>query len=404
MITSLHIKNFKSLRDVSLKLGALNFFIGTNASGKSNVFDALRVLQGVGYGFSIGEVLDGKPKSATSEVWEAVRGGSAKATFSGSSSEPISFEVKLEGPDGIAEYGLSFDASTQRLVNEWLTVGKKEIFDSRPLVQDETTPVFNARYYTGKKGPPSILPFAANRPVLGQIAHGNGGKFLPEHVGAAQAVSIALANMQQIDPSPSILRSYSQAQQISRMGERGENFAALVRTICKDPKLKEAYLSWLRHLRPDEIQDVGILTGAVGEPLFSLTETSGSVFPAPVLSDGTLRFAAIVAAFLQPDMPGLLKIEEIENGIHANRMRLLVELLRSSTRSATTQVIVTTHSPIVLAWLQESEYAHTFFCKRDEETGGSRILPITEIPHFTEIVQRQPIGELFAEGWLEAAL
>ena len=404
MITSLHIRNFKSLRDVSLELGELNFFIGTNASGKSNVFDALRVLQGVGCSFTIGEILDGKPKSATSEVWEAIRGGSAKATFSGASGEPISFEVKLEGPDGQAEYGLSFDALNQRVVKEWLSVGKKEVFDSRSLAQDETTPIFNARCYSGRKGPPSQPPFAANRPVLAQIAHGNGGKFLTEHVAAAQAVSLALANMQRLDPAPSILRSYSQAQQISRMGERGENFAALVNTICRDPNLKDAYLSCLRHLRPDEICDVGVLKGAVGEPLFSLTETSGTEFPAPVLSDGTLRFAAIVAAFLQPDLPGLLKIEEIENGIHANRMRLLVELLRSAAKEGKTQVIATTHSPIVLAWLAEAEYAHTFFCKRDEETGASRILPLTQIPRFTDLVKKQPIGDLFAEGWMEAAL
>lgn len=404
MIASLHIQNFKSLRDVHLALGPLNFVIGTNASGKSNLFDALRVLQGVGYGFTIGEVLDGKPKSATSEVWEAIRGGSAKATFAGASQEPVSFQVKLNGADGIADYGLSFDANTQRLLNEWLTIEKRSVFDSREIEQDSTAPVFKARYSKGKKGQPPILQFAANRTVLGQIAHGNGGKYLTQHVDAAQAVCVALANMQRIDPAPSILRSYSQAQQISRMGERGENFAALVHTICQSPKLKDAYLSWLRHLRPDEIRDVGILKGAVGEPLFSLTETSGAVFPAPVLSDGTLRFAAIVAAFLQPDMPALLKIEEIENGIHASRMRLLVELLRSCTSAGTTQVIATTHSPIVLAWLQESEYAHTLFCKRDEETGESRILPITQIPRFTELVKKQPIGDLFSEGWMEAAL
>jgi predicted ATPase len=47
------------------------------------------------------------------------------------------------------------------------------------------------------------------------------------------------------------------------------------------------------------------------------------------LSDGTLRFAALTAAFFQPDMPAVLTIEEIENGIHAHRVRLLVELLRS---------------------------------------------------------------------------
>ena len=232
MIASLHIQNFKSLRDVHLALGPLNFVIGTNASGKSNLFDALRVLQGVGYGFTIGEVLDGKPKSATSEVWEAIRGGSAKATFAGASQEPVSFQVKLNGADGIAEYGLSFDANTQRLLNEWLTIEKRSVFDSREIEQDSTAPVFKARYSKGKKGQPPILQFAANRTVLGQIAHGNGGKYLTQHVDAAQAVCVALANMQRIDPAPSILRSYSQAQQISRMGERGENFAALVHTIC----------------------------------------------------------------------------------------------------------------------------------------------------------------------------
>ena len=137
--------------------------------------------------------------------------------------------------------------------------------------------------------------------------------------------------------------------------------------------------------------------------MFKLEE-GGQEFPAPVLSDGTLRFAAIAAAFFQPDMPALLTLEEIENGIHASRLRLLVELLRNRAQEGKTQVIVTTHSPIVLAWLQPEEYKHTFFCKRDEETGESKILPLTEIPHFSEIVKKQPIGDLFAEGWMEAAL
>src|SRR5438309_1734413 len=81
MLTYLKIENFKSLRSVELRLGPLCLFVGTNASGKSNLFDALRVLQGIGYGFTIEEILNGKPKSASSEVWEPLRGGSDKATF-----------------------------------------------------------------------------------------------------------------------------------------------------------------------------------------------------------------------------------------------------------------------------------------------------------------------------------
>jgi hypothetical protein len=41
------------LEKVSLDLGALNIFVGTNASGKTNLLEALRVPQGIGYGYTI---------------------------------------------------------------------------------------------------------------------------------------------------------------------------------------------------------------------------------------------------------------------------------------------------------------------------------------------------------------
>jgi hypothetical protein len=83
VITHIEISGFKSLENVSLDLGALNIFLGTNASGKSNFFDALRVLQGIGYGLKIAEIFDGKPKGPGSEVWEPIRGDWA-VRFSGS--------------------------------------------------------------------------------------------------------------------------------------------------------------------------------------------------------------------------------------------------------------------------------------------------------------------------------
>lgn len=79
MLTRIQIKDFKSFRKVEMEFGSMNLFVGPNASGKSNFFDSLRVLQGVGNGFSVSEILDGKPRSATNEMWEGIRGGSAKA-------------------------------------------------------------------------------------------------------------------------------------------------------------------------------------------------------------------------------------------------------------------------------------------------------------------------------------
>jgi len=63
VITEIEIEGFKSLEKVHLKLGKLNLFVGANASGKSNFFDALRVLQGIGYGFTISEVFNGNQKA-----------------------------------------------------------------------------------------------------------------------------------------------------------------------------------------------------------------------------------------------------------------------------------------------------------------------------------------------------
>ena len=48
VIERIDIENFKSLRKVDLSLGRMNLFIGSNASGKSNFLEVLRVLEGIG--------------------------------------------------------------------------------------------------------------------------------------------------------------------------------------------------------------------------------------------------------------------------------------------------------------------------------------------------------------------
>jgi predicted ATPase len=410
VITEIEIEGFKSLKRVHLRLGHFNLFIGTNASGKSNFLDALRVLQGIGYGFTIEEILNGKPKSASSEVWEPIRGGSAKADFiddgvieANGQLRIIRFSVHLKPwvPDGPSiRYSIAISAQRSCVRNEKLSVDGDEIFDSNPIENRPDSPVIEVRYYGGQIGKPPHLKFEKSRPVLHQLLHHN--KCKDEHGDFIAMLIRALSNTQKLDPSPAFLRDYSQAHSAMRMGERGENFAALVKSMLSDDKTRSAYVSWLQQLTPTEVDDVRVLDGALGEPLFALKE-HGNVYPAPILSDGTLRFAAIAAAFFQPDMPDILTIEEIENGIHPSRLRLLVELLKSQAKR-NLQIMATTHSPIVLAWLQESDYATTFFCKRDEQTGASIISPLNEIPRFLDIVRQQPIADLFAEGWLEGAL
>jgi predicted ATPase len=208
--------------------------------------------------------------------------------------------------------------------------------------------------------------------------------------------------MQFLDVQVEVLRQYSQNQSVKRMGDRAEDFAALVSNLISNPDTKEAYISWLRELVPSDIDDVVILRGALNEPLFAI-RSGANEFAAPLLSDGTLRFAALTAALFQPDAPSALLVEEIENGIHPTRLRLLVELLRSRAAKGRSQLFVTTHSPTVLAWLKPEDYDHTFLCVRAED-GSSIIKSVSQLPHFIDAVQRTPIADLFAEGWLETTL
>jgi len=395
VITEIEIEGFKSLEKVHLKLGKFNLFIGANASGKSNFFDALRVLQGIGYGLTIDEIFNGKPKSAASAVWAGIRGGSARARF-----VPPS-------PPGAAPTSVAFRAKLQPHKNEqisWLSFFIKMVPDLG-IIEHEEVREDGTTFVIDRQG--DLLKFTGYRsfdPIISNLSRGLSGKSVISAVRSrpSEVGSSLLRDMQQLNFSPDVLRDYGQRSLVERIGEAGENFASLVKSISHNAKNREAYLLWLRQMVPFEASEVKILTGALGEPLFAL-QKGGQEFPAPILSDGTLRFAALAAAFFQPDMPGIITIEEMENGIHPTRLRLLVELLKSQSGEDGPQVFATTHSPVVLAWLDESDYETTFFCKRDEETGASIIKPLSEIPHLVDLVKKQPLSELFTEGWMEGA-
>ena len=394
VITEIEIEGFKSLEKVRLKLGEFNLFIGVNASGKSNFLDALRVFQGIGNGFLIEEIFQGKPKSSTSEVWEGIRGGIARAKYmrqaSEAGKEPIAFRVQMRAPRGTHEFRYAIEVSA-----EYGTVEAESlIIDSRP--------VFDVSAATGNWSDLWLLRENGQR---GRPALPVNHVLLPLESGEEEELAACvkmLANMQNLSLVPEVLRDYGQPLLVNRIGDAGENFPSLVKSIISSEPSRSAYVSWLRQLLSSEAEDIEILSGAVGEPLFALRR-GRLVFPAHILSDGTLRFAAFAAAFFQPDMPDTIKIEEIENGIHPGRLRLLVELLKSQSHVDGPQVFATTHSPVILAWLDESDYETTFFCKRDEETGASIIKPLSEIPRLVELVKSASLGELFTEGWMEGA-
>jgi predicted ATPase len=216
-------------------------------------------------------------------------------------------------------------------------------------------------------------------------------------------ISRLFADMQFLSLDPGALSAYSLTSPTPRMGEQGDGFAGLIKYLEGQASDLAALTEWLKELRPDEVESLYTVKAPAGEYMAAIKER-GWEFLAPTLSEGTLRFIALAAAFFQPSMPKVLVIEEIEKGLHPSRLRLLLDLMRSQSKRTGTQVFATTHSPTLLAWLTEEDRKTTFVCTRDAESGATKMRSLAEIPRFEELIQEgSHIDELFAEGWLESA-
>jgi predicted ATPase len=439
MISELKIRNFKSLESVDLKLGHFNLLVGANASGKSNFLDALRFLQGVGNGFGLEEILDGKPPSATNLKWDGIRGGSKFVAFrrkDGSSVQAVElagtvcetvlyeikrsnlgFELRFRPETGEFEQRLGIGEHSLGYAIRYLPYGENlegheaeappEAFD---LVAKNDAVFYRtmARVFDFDAKNHSLSMKQSDRSPTTQEVDGRGDLATeslepdPKWVDAAHIFG-ALRDMQPVDPYPDILRGYSGSQSLSQMGEHGEGFAALIHEIESNGS-KPALLEWLRELRPDEVDDIYALEGLNNDFMVAIKE-GNKEFRGPVLSEGTLRFIALAAAFFQPSMPKVLIIEEIEKGLHPSRLRLLLELMRSQSKRTGTQVFATTHSPTLLNWLTEEDRKTTFVCTRDAESGATKMRSLAEVPRLEELIKKNyNLDQLFEEGWLESVL
>ena len=93
MLKTLRLKNFKNFREAEFHLGAFSILIGENASGKSNVRDALRFLHGISREYALAEIIGGQYE----HQWEGIRGGVPEIALRGSQTFALEAELCPEG-------------------------------------------------------------------------------------------------------------------------------------------------------------------------------------------------------------------------------------------------------------------------------------------------------------------
>lgn len=396
-IKSLHLSGFLSFAPDSepVELRNLNVLIGPNGSGKSNLIEAFELLHATPTAFAdaIGDgggaeewVWKGKGKTVEAAI-EAVLGPAPSTTRD-------------------LRYRLAFRPRAHRL----------EIVDE---VFEEATPrARNAKdvffFYRFQGGHPSI-----NTRKPGTVARqSTPAGYSPRRIERQnlRPDESVLSQRKEPDLYPEVAWLGQQFSSIQTFREWSfGRYAALRKpqpaTLPSDVLTADALnlgmvLNELEHRghAPEfnralkrffprfERMSTRVIGGTVQ---FYLHESGlGSPIPATRISDGTIRFLALLATLLNPSPPPIVCIEEPELGLHPDALLLIAELLVAA--SDRMQLIVTTHSDVLVSALTEHAES-VLLCERIAGATAIRRVESEKIQHWLD---RYRLGDLWRIGEL----
>ena len=368
MITKLHLQNWKSFKDSIVYIDPLTFLIGTNASGKSNVLDAFQFL----HLLMRGQTLE--------DAANAIRGGQDWIIRQGQDWMCLAVTIekeKLQYDYSITvrkdKLGLKFEEND--IYVSW--VGKKEKkYSSIHRAQDVATNI--------------------NVNVESSLQEQDLQQAISIVRGALKAVFV-------LNPNPQAMRGFSKLSKDLSMD--AGNIAGVLAALEPDEKsdLEAKLTSYIRPLPERDIKQ--ITAEAVG-----LTKTDAMLYcyedwnpdhpvDARGMSDGTLRFAAIIVSLLTLKPGSLLIVEEVDNGLHPSRAKNLVKVLKEISSDRGVDVLCTTHNPILMDELGNSMIPFISFVKRDGE-GNSYIQLLEEKNNLAKLMAAGSVGDMMTEDAL----
>ncbi|WP_405086782.1 AAA family ATPase [Microbispora sp. NBC_01389] len=330
MITRIEIDGFKSFLDFRLDIPPFLALVGPNSSGKSNLLDALEYVRRAGR--SDENPLLAFRRGRPQELFHRVGKGPAATRF----------EIHTH------------------VVTQFEDVLLPQAFGAGAEMDDDGVP-----YAVKLHSAPEVAVAGLTGWMIDQREKAL--EELARKTGESQASAIfhqlllknELRNWRLHQPDPDKLRSRSSAASHGPLEPDGGNLATVIGRLATRGAIEELLVD-LAALIPDIAGIQPVLDDRYQEWTFEvLMDGQGSV-PSTLLSDGTLRVIALLAALHDPDHAGVLLIEEIENGLHPSRLAELLRRIQERVTDLTDpecvhrplrQVILTTHSPVVVSEL-----------------------------------------------------
>lgn len=151
--------------------------------------------------------------------------------------------------------------------------------------------------------------------------------------------------------------------------------------MCKNDINKKILLDITKKLPENEISGISFAEGPLNDVIFFIDEIYGGreeKTDASRLSDGTLSCLAIIAAVLSEEEEGMVVIEEIDNGLHPGRAKMLIQQISGIARRKV-DVLFTTHNPVLLNTLSKDDLYGVNIVYRENNNGNGKIITLVNI-------------------------
>ncbi|MBX7155136.1 MAG: AAA family ATPase [Candidatus Kapaibacterium sp.] len=418
MIQEIRIQNFRSLRDVTLKLQQVNLLIGPNNSGKTNVLKALKFFSELSTG-----------KTYTEAEFDRIITSSVKDVQSLRKSPiAITMKVKTDIPDldgsifeqysymylgnyGNHKYFTNGYAIAQAIIKKDFSISEIDPYNVGKIsnISDDFECAFSGLFY---HKPPVLAGYQLIEPevVVNKSANFqfpvNNGQFyfkeaftddivkyewVPSSIKDALNVNYGFQNalspiiIYKVTPEE-LLKPYPLNNQdfvnsdasniVSFFDVIYSNHREIAARITEDlnrfvPEFKEVVFE---RVEIDEDNPLRLTYGKNNKKStdtfkrLGLKDNNGNTFWADELSEGTLYFLALLCIIHQPNPPRLLLLEEPEKGIHPRRLRETLNLIFELAEEKDIQVIMSTHSPYVVDYFSDIPESVFVFEKDEKET------------------------------------
>lgn len=347
MLLRVYLDNFKSLMDFSLPpksdshdLPSFSCLVGLNGSGKSTILQAFDFLSQLPQG--------------NIDDWLKVRGWKAKdLTSRFTKRSTISFEVTLRVQGKRIEWSGTYNTVLQRCTTEEIVRDGVRVM----MVQDGRLQIHDS---------PGLAVSVKELIYQGSIL--SIYKFDEEKSPAVKAIRDFSTGMKSLELlNPQLIKNRSRSA--DDVGFGGEKLTAFYHGL--DAEKKSAISDALRTFYP-QVKQILSSSLRAGWKTLAVVESfeNGSKSRLETetihLNDGMLRILTIITQ-MQSSHSCLL-FDEIENGINAELVEQLMDYLVNGEK----QVIVTTHSPMVLNYLDDDVAKNGVFLVYRTRSGYTR--------------------------------